>query len=156
MAPERNLRAAVERLGQFGRVRACSTVWQSPPADGADPPDYLNAVVLLETALSAAELRGRAIPAIETGLGRQRTADRGAPRPIDIDIMLFNDDVLTLGQRHIPDPEILRRPFVALALAEIAPDYIHPLTGRTLAELAARFDPEGAGMRRRDDVCLTS
>ncbi|HLO26810.1 MAG TPA: 2-amino-4-hydroxy-6-hydroxymethyldihydropteridine diphosphokinase, partial [Geobacteraceae bacterium] len=83
-----------------------------------------------------------------------RSPDRNAPRIIDIDIMLFDDDRLTLGRRRIPDPEVCERPFVAIPLAEIAPGYRHPETGETLAEIAARFDPAAAGMRLRKDVVL--
>ncbi len=150
--PERNLAAAVDWLGRWGRVQAVSTVWESAPAGFADQPNFLNAAALLETGLSAQALRQEAITSIETALGRVRTTDKNAPRPIDIDIMLFNRDVLQVGRRHIPDPEVLERPFVAIPLAEIAPDYVHPEIGRTLRQIAGRFDPAAAGMRRRDDV----
>jgi 2-amino-4-hydroxy-6-hydroxymethyldihydropteridine diphosphokinase len=152
--PERNLRAAVVQLAQFGRVRATSTVWQTAPIGYADQPDFLNAAVLLETQLSAQTLRERAIAQIETTLGRVRTENKNAPRPIDIDIMLFNRDVLTIGQRQIPDPEVLERPFVAIPLAEIAPDYVHPQTGRTLRDIANQFDPTDSIMAPRADVVL--
>jgi 2-amino-4-hydroxy-6-hydroxymethyldihydropteridine diphosphokinase len=155
IAPESNLPAAVRRLAAFGRVLVVSTIWESPPAGCADQPDYLNAAVLLETALSAQELRETAIAAIEAALGRVRTENKNAPRPIDIDIMLFNHDILRLGHRRIPDPEVLERPFVAIPLAEIASDYVHPETGETLAAIAARFEPAKAGMRRRPDVVLS-
>lgn len=152
--PEQNMHSAVVRLGQFGRVRATSTVWQTAPIGFADQPDFLNAVVLLETPLSAQALREQAITRIEQELGRLRTENKNAPRTIDIDIILFNDDVLTIGQRRIPDPGVLDRPFVAIPLAEIAPDYVHPETGQTLEEIARHFDPVTTGMRARDDVFL--
>jgi 2-amino-4-hydroxy-6-hydroxymethyldihydropteridine diphosphokinase len=152
--PERNLRAAVVQLAQFGRVRATSRVWQTAPIGYVDQPDFLNAAVLLETHLSAQALREQAIAQIETALGRVRTENKNAPRTIDIDIMLFNKDVLTVGQRRIPDPEVLERPFVAIPLAEIAPDYVHPQTGRTLREIANQFDPTDGNMVPRDDVIL--
>jgi len=152
--PERNLPAAVARLGRWGRVRAVSAVWESAPVGFADQPNFLNAAALLETGLSAQGLRQEAIASIETALGRVRTANKNAPRTIDIDIMLFNHDVLQVGQRRIPNPEVLERPFVAIPLAEIAPDYVHPETGQTLRQIARRFDPAGAGMSRRDDVAL--
>ncbi len=152
--PERSLPAAVRLLGRYGCVRAASTVWQTLPLGRSDQPDYLNAVVLLETPLSAQSLRQDAIPAVESALGRVRTADKNAPRTIDVDIMLFNDEVLDLGRRHIPDPEILERPFVAMPLAEIAPDMRHPETGQTLSEIARRFEPDASGMRPRPDVTL--
>ena len=153
--PERNLPAAVAQLAQFGRIRAVSTVWQTAPIGFTDQPDFLNAVVLLETPLSARALREQVIVQIEQNLNRVRTANKNAPRTIDIDIMLFNHDVLSLGRRRIPDPEVLERPFVAIPLAEIAPDYVHPETGQTLRQIAQRFDPVAVGMRPRDDVILS-
>jgi 2-amino-4-hydroxy-6-hydroxymethyldihydropteridine diphosphokinase len=152
--PERNLAAAVDRLGRWGCIQAVSTVWESAPLGFADQPNFLNAALLLETSLSAQGLRQEAISSIETALGRVRTANKSAPRTIDIDIMLFNHDVLQVGQRRIPSPEVLERPFVAIPLAEIAPDYVHPEIGQTLRQIAGRFDPATAGMRRRDDVHL--
>ena len=154
--PVNNLRDTVLQLARFGRVRAISAVWESPPAGFAAQPRYLNAAVLLETGLSANELRDTAIASIEAALGRVRTSNKNAPRTIDIDIMLFNRDVLDVGHRHIPDSEVRERPFAAIPLAEIAPEYLHPETGETLREIAHRFDPEAAGMRRRDDVALPS
>ncbi len=153
--PEKNLPAAVRELGRYGRVLRVSGVWQSPPLGGAGQPDYLNAALRLETPLGARELKEIAIAAVEAKLGRKRSADRYAPRTIDIDIMLFDRERLRIGRRRIPDPEILERPFVAIPLAEIAPEYIHPETGETLAQIAARFDPERSGMRLRPDVVLT-
>ncbi len=152
--PERNLPTAVEWLGRWGHVRAVSAVWESAPLGFLDQPNFLNAAALLETGLSAQALRQEAIASIETALGRFRTANKNAPRTIDIDIMLFNYDILQVGQRRIPSPEVLERPFVAIPLAEIAPDYVHPEIGRTLRQIAGRFDPEVAGLRRRDDVIL--
>jgi 2-amino-4-hydroxy-6-hydroxymethyldihydropteridine diphosphokinase len=152
--PEQNLRAAVERLGAFGQVEAVSSVWQTSPLGRADQPDYLNAAVLLATPLSALALRNEAIPALERALGRVRTSDKNASRTIDVDIMLFNHDVIRLGTRRIPDPEILERPFVAITLAEIAPDYVHPETGQTLREIAARFDPETVQICRSERIQL--
>ncbi len=156
MEPVCNLKDAVRCLARFGRVRSVSSVWESPPAGFASQPRYLNAAVLLETRLSANELKETAIASIETGLGRVRTANKNAPRTIDIDIMLFNRDVLEVGQRHIPDAEVRERPFAAIPLAEIAPDYVHPETGETLRAIAQRFEPAAAGMRRRDDIVLAA
>ena len=152
--PERNLPAAVRELARFGRVVRVSTVWQSPAEGSAGQPEFLNAALLLETSLSAVELKETAIAAIEAHLGRVRGSDRNAPRTIDIDIMLFDRERLTLGRRRIPDPEVRERPFVAIPLAEIAPDYRHPETGETLTEIAARFNPATAGLRPRKDVIL--
>jgi len=153
--PERHLPAAVAHLARFGHVRAVSTVWETPALGLAEQPNFLNAAVILETPLSAQALRLEAIGAIETELGRARTENKNAPRTIDIDIMLFNRDIVQVNQRHIPDPEIVERPFVAIPLAEIAPDYVHPETGQTLHAIARQFDPASTGMRRRDDLVLS-
>jgi 2-amino-4-hydroxy-6-hydroxymethyldihydropteridine diphosphokinase len=152
--PERHLPAAVAQLRRFGRVKVVSSAWQSAPVGLAEQPDFVNAAVLLETPLSASALREQAITTIENELGRVRTENKNAPRTIDIDIMLFNDEVFSLDSRRVPDPEVLERPFVAIPLAEIAPDYVHPETGQTLQEIAAGFDAEEAGMARRDDVVV--
>jgi 2-amino-4-hydroxy-6-hydroxymethyldihydropteridine diphosphokinase len=152
--PEKNLRAAVDLLSRFGKVLRTSTVWETAPIGRPGQPVYLNAAVLLETPLSAMDLHSEAIAAVESELGRVRTGDKYAPRTIDVDIMLFNRDVMDIGHRHIPDEEIMERPFVAITLAEIAPRYVHPETGQTLEQIAKGFDPEQAGMQRRDDLCL--
>jgi 2-amino-4-hydroxy-6-hydroxymethyldihydropteridine diphosphokinase len=152
--PERNLPAAVRALAGYGQLVRVSHAWESPPFGPPGQPVFLNAAVWLATPLSARELKESAIAAIEAALGRVRNGDRFAPRPIDIDISFFNDEILRLGRRRIPDPDVLARPFVAIPLAEIAPGYLHPETGASLAAIAGRFDPVKEGMRRRDDVPL--
>lgn len=155
---EKNLPLAVRMLAEYGVVRAVSTVWETAPLGAAPQPTYFNAIVLLETSLPAAVLREKALKNIESRLGRARTSDSNAPRTIDIDIMLFNEDILTLKNRresrHIPDPEIHERAFVAIPLAEIAPDYVHPITHQTLSEIAGKFHPSAAEMSPRLDICL--
>ena len=152
--PERNLPLAVAHLARFGRVRAVSSVWESAPAGLTEQPNFLNAAVLLETSLEAQVLREQAIAQVEMALGRIRTENKNAPRTIDIDIMLFNHDVLQVGRRHIPDPEILERPFVAIPLAEIDPDYVHPETGQTLKQIAQPL--QRGGITLRSEVILWS
>ena len=155
IAPEKNLPDAVRLLSKYGELLSSSSVWESSPLYGLDHPNYLNAAVLLATPLSAAVLRHRAISHIETILGRVRNPrNLHAPRPIDIDIMLFNRDVICLGHRHIPDDEIMQRGFVAIALAELDPDYVHPETGQTLAEIADGFVVADSQLKLRDDVQL--
>jgi 2-amino-4-hydroxy-6-hydroxymethyldihydropteridine diphosphokinase len=144
--PEVNLPAAVRELAQFGRVVAVSKVWESAPfgesaaARSPAAKNFLNGAVLLETELSVEAICGEAVPAIEQRLGRVRDPhDKNAPRTIDVDVSLFNDDRLTVGHRTIPDPDIVKRAFVAMPLAEIAPDYVLPTNKRTLAEIAAEL-----------------
>lgn len=151
--PESNLVAAVRILSEVGVVAEVSSVYESPPFGYADQPPFLNAAVELHTPLEAPELK-EALARIESRLGRVRTGNRFGPRTIDIDIMLFNSDIIQVGSRRIPDAEVLDRPFVAIPLAEIAPDYRHPETGETLSRIAARFSPDAYAMHRRHDVRL--
>ena len=137
ISPETNLPAAVERLADYGSVISVSTVWESRPVGDTDQANFLNAAVLLQTPLSAEELKRVAIAAIEQRLGRVRDPqNKNAARTIDIDIALFNQDVLSVGENRIPDPEILTRPFLAVPLAELDPEYVHPTDGRTLRTIA--------------------
>jgi 2-amino-4-hydroxy-6-hydroxymethyldihydropteridine diphosphokinase len=153
--PETNLPAAVKELQRFGRIVAVSQVRETEPVGFADQPNFLNAAILLETPLSPEELQFEVIVEVETALGRIRDPDnKNAPRTIDIDLALFNRDVLKLEQRQIPDPDILNRAFVAIPLSELAPEQMHPLENRTLAEIAAAFENERPSMQLRPDVIL--
>jgi len=151
--PEFHLRLALQELAKFGRVRAVSSVWESPALGRPDQPPYLNVVVHLEAGLSAAELSRRLIPEIERRLGRVRTADKSGPRTIDIDLLVFNEELLEIEGHIIPSPEIQERPFVALPLAEVAPAMLHPGGNRTFREIASAFDQRG--LKRRPDIRLT-
>jgi len=155
--PERNLPAAVRMLAEHGRVAAASRVWETAPVDRSEQANYLNGAVLLETTLLAEELRLEVIELIERSLGRVRNpADSYGPRTIDIDITLFDRDVLQIGHRQIPDPSLLERCFVAIPLAEIAPRYVHPQVDHTLAEIASGFDAANCPMLPRPDVKLSA
>lgn len=150
--PEANLRAAVELLAIQTTLIAVSSVWETRPLGLTDQPNFLNAAAIVETSLTAEQLKQQVLALIEQRLGRVRQADKNAPRPIDLDIVLFNREILALGQRHIPDPEIVERSFVAIPLAEIAPTYEHPELGQTLAEIAGNFEVKGEEMFLRPDV----
>ncbi len=92
---------------------------------------------------------------IENRLLRKRDPNNpNVPRTIDIDLVLFNREVLSLGRRTIPDPALLTQAFVAVPIAELDPDYVHPQTGKTLREIAGAFDPRACGMYSRSDVAI--
>ncbi len=140
---ERNYVEALRRLRSLGRILQVSSVYETTPVGGRGAEDYYNGAVLLETELNAAALK-RSLRTIESQMGRVRQADRYAPRTIDLDLVLFNRDRVDDGELHLPDPLILERPFLAAALAELSPEYVHPVVGRTLAELAQQLKkPEG-------------
>jgi dihydroneopterin aldolase/2-amino-4-hydroxy-6-hydroxymethyldihydropteridine diphosphokinase len=148
---ERNLPAAVRRLAARCRLVAASPVYETRPVGTTDQPNFLNAAVLIETELTPGELKAQVLQAIEQALGRVRSEDKNAPRTIDLDISLFNEQVMTLGDRRIPDPEILEFAHIARPLADLAPGHRHPETGQTLEEIAEGLSQDGL-MRRRDVV----
>jgi 2-amino-4-hydroxy-6-hydroxymethyldihydropteridine diphosphokinase len=150
--PEENLPKAIEMLAHTSRLVAVSTVWETLPLGVTAQPNFLNAATLVETDHSAKVFKQEVIRRIEDELGRARSGDKFGPRPIDIDIMLFNDQIFELDNHHIPDPELLERPFVAIPLAELAPDYQHPETGQTLRDIARGFEVTEEEMRLRPNI----
>lgn len=144
--PERNLPRAVSMLRQnyHLRVRALSRVYESMPISATggvvlDQPPFLNAAALLESDgyYTPLTLKFHVLRFIELLLGRRRSADKFAPRPIDLDLALYGDCVMNTPHLTLPDPDILTRAHVAMPLADVAPDWPHPLTGQRLAEIAA-------------------
>jgi 2-amino-4-hydroxy-6-hydroxymethyldihydropteridine diphosphokinase len=141
---ERNLVRAVELLAEAVKIVAASSVYETTPVGTPNQESFLNAAVVVETPLSAESLKTEVLAAIERRLGRRRTADRNAPRTIDIDIALFNDE--------IRDTEVLTRPHLAVPLAEVAPDYRLAPSGKTLSQIATAL-PQ-TGIRRRSELRL--
>jgi 2-amino-4-hydroxy-6-hydroxymethyldihydropteridine diphosphokinase len=145
-----NLPAAVRLLERYGTVTRVSTVYETFPVGFTDQPNFLNAAVLLETSCSLDQ-----VPAVECALGRVRDpANPNGPRTIDLDVVLFNDAVIRTERHEVPDPDIGRHAFVSIPLAELDPEYRHPRTGETLAEIAARATVPPGDMRPRLDVSL--
>lgn len=143
-----NLPAIVKHLRERVRVIALSSVYASKDAKGGNTV-YLNAAAVIESPLSAERLKLDVLRPIEQALGRVK----GQPTvTADLDIIMMNDAVISYLGRTLPDPDLLRRAFVALPMAEIAPNVQHPITGDTLQEIAARF--QDAPIARRHDLLL--
>ncbi|HEX9019796.1 MAG TPA: 2-amino-4-hydroxy-6-hydroxymethyldihydropteridine diphosphokinase [Nitrospirota bacterium] len=141
--PERHLAEAVRLLGAAAHIRAISTVYLTAPLDRPDQPSYYNCVVEIETALPPLELKGAVLRRIEAELGRRRGKDKFASRPIDLDLVLYGDVTMAEEELTLPDPEILRRPFLAVPLAELAPELTLPGSKLTLSEIASRMQQSG-------------
>lgn len=144
--PHDNLPKAVQRLSDYMTVRSVSKVYESPAVNAEgdidrDAPVFLNAAVLVDTSFSAVGLKHDVLRPIESEMGRLRTTDKFAPRVIDLDIALYNDEVISVPEREvlIPDPNITKHAFLALPLADLAPDYIEPISGRRLGTIALDF-----------------
>jgi len=138
--PEANLRACLDLLRARTHLIAVSPVYETAPVGFTTQANFLNAAALVETDLTPEAFRTAVIVPIEQALGRVRDpANRNAPRTIDVDISLWDDAVFDFGEKpwHVPDRGIVRFSHVARPLADLAPDYVHPEDGRTLARIAA-------------------
>jgi 2-amino-4-hydroxy-6-hydroxymethyldihydropteridine diphosphokinase len=129
---------------------AVSPVYETAPVGGPEQPDYLNAVLLLQTELPSLALLGRA-HAVEQAFGRQRTERNGA-RTLDVDVISVGDEVSADPALTLPHPRAHERAFVLRPLADVAPDLVLPGRGR-VAELLAAL-PDDAPVRERDDISL--
>jgi 2-amino-4-hydroxy-6-hydroxymethyldihydropteridine diphosphokinase len=152
---ERNMVAAVRLLRERCQVLAVSAAYETVPVGVTGQDAYLNAAALIETQLDPARLKKNVLHPIERQLGRVRTSNRFAPRTIDLDLVLYDSQVLNLHDGKIPDPAIVRHGYAAIPLAEIAPDYVHPVAHRTLAEIADEV-PDTADVQERPDVSLSA
>jgi 2-amino-4-hydroxy-6-hydroxymethyldihydropteridine diphosphokinase len=142
LSPEENLRQAVLELCHYGIIKRISRVWQTP-AYGSQGPDFLNLAVELVTPLPLDSLKKDALSIIEDKLGRRRTADKNAPRTMDIDVILFDGELL--------DHTVWTRVHTAVTIAEILPELVDPNTQEPLSAIAARLAEEHP-VRERNDV----
>jgi len=128
--PAKNLPAAIKLLQQYVLVEAVSRAWETP-AVGSKGPDFLNAAALIISPYQPEALKNRVIRIVEKQLGRVRSLDKNAPRPIDLDILLVDGIVV--------DPCVWEHAFLAVPLSDLIPEYRNPETGETLAQVALRL-----------------
>jgi 2-amino-4-hydroxy-6-hydroxymethyldihydropteridine diphosphokinase len=143
---EANLRGALARLGarnEIAVVRVSSFLETEPVGGPPGQPLYLNGAAALRTSLSAPELLA-AMQAIEFELGRRRDpAARNAARPIDLDLLLYDEQTMALPDLEVPHPRMHERLFVLQPLAEIAPGAVHPGLRKTIQKLLTELLGQG-------------
>ena len=130
---QENLDRALEFLSQRLRVEQVSSVYDTEPVGNTNQPRFLNLVCQVSTGLEPMALLTLA-KGIESKLGRLPHTSN-TPRPIDIDILFYGDQVFETPKLTIPHPRLTERAFVLIPLAEIAPDLLHPVSGTTMKEL---------------------
>lgn len=136
------LENALEKLAQIPEIKlvARSRWYQTAPV-GPPQPDYINGCALLQVQVTPRQLLTILLD-IEQESGRVRQ-QRWQARTLDLDIILFNDLILDSPELQIPHPRMRERAFVLIPLAEIAPQWIDPVTHSAIAQLATKIDPSG-------------
>lgn len=151
----RNLQTAVKGLAKLGEISAVSSVYETAPVGMEDQPAFLNAVVQMATTLAPEELL-RELLGIERSLGRDRSVplvQPQGPRTLDLDLLLYGEQILATEQLTVPHPGLHVRRFVLAPLAEIAPALRHPVQERTMQELLDEIPNTGPN-RKAAVKCL--
>jgi 2-amino-4-hydroxy-6-hydroxymethyldihydropteridine diphosphokinase len=137
IAPAENVRRAILLLAREARIRGISTVFRTAPEGRPEQPDYYNCVLRIDTDLAPLELKLRVLRGIEARLGRERGSDKYAARPIDLDLILYDEQALQTEELNLPDPHIRERAYIAAGVAELAPGMTLPGWRATIEEIRA-------------------
>jgi 2-amino-4-hydroxy-6-hydroxymethyldihydropteridine diphosphokinase len=139
---EANLRMALGAMTRMARVQSVSALYETEPEGGTSQPAYYNAACRIETGLEPLPLL-RFLKGLEHEIGRRPAAEAAGPRPVDLDILLYDDRVLESDDLTIPHPRMTGRAFVLQPLAEIAEDMVVPGSGEVVAALAKKAGKTG-------------
>jgi 2-amino-4-hydroxy-6-hydroxymethyldihydropteridine diphosphokinase len=123
---------------KIGKITRRSSVYETGAWGNTDQPDFLNQVLVIQTNMGAAECMQQ-IFSIENDMGRIRT-EKNAPRIIDIDILFFNDEIISEPGITIPHPQIQNRKFVLVPMNELSPRLVHPVLNKSIHDLLSLCD----------------
>jgi 2-amino-4-hydroxy-6-hydroxymethyldihydropteridine diphosphokinase len=136
---EANLNRAIQLISQGFPVLENSSLYQTEPEGCKDQTDFLNSVAHCDTDASAGEVL-KILSGIEILMGRERPF-RDAPRTIDLDLLFFGEAIINQPGLEVPHPRLHLRAFVLVPMAEIAPDFVHPVLHKSINELLAGLTP---------------
>ena len=150
--PEQNLQLALREIGARFSLRNFSPVYRSK-ALGFEGADFLNAVACIETAMTPSGLC-RELDLIHELAGRRRRPEKYVSRTLDIDLLLYDQLVLNEGRIRLPRSDVLQYSFVLKPLADIAPDYRHPVSGKLIIDHWREFDAGSHPLTKVDSNML--
>jgi len=139
---EANLRLALRLLESLCRVEEVSSLYETAPVGVENQPPFYNAACRITTGLEPGALL-RFLKRVEHEVGRRPGGPHWGPRPIDLDLLLYEDVVMESNDLVLPHPGLAERPFVLVPLAEIAPEARHPVLNKTVREMLAAAGEEG-------------
>lgn len=145
---EQHIRSGLQDMRQQFGPLVCSPVYENE-AVGFDGDDFYNLVVAFDSELDADSLVGM-LKDIELNNGRQVGEKKFAPRTLDLDLLLYGDEIINQGRVQVPRDEIEKYAFVLAPLADLIPDTPHPLTGTTYAQLWRQFESSQSPLKQID------
>ena len=140
--PESNITDALTRLSKHVYITGISSFYKTAPLLRENQDDYLNGVWQISTSMSPEDLKFVVLRRIEKELHRNRDSDKYAPRTIDLDLLLYGDEVIQEDNLTIPDPDISKRSFIAFPLSELNPNLVMPDTKELLIDLLGVLSKE--------------
>jgi 2-amino-4-hydroxy-6-hydroxymethyldihydropteridine diphosphokinase len=141
--PGKNIKKAIIELALHVRITGISTVYLTEAEGRPAQPRFYNCVVEVDSLIPPEDLKYKVLRRVEESLGRKRNEDKYAERPIDLDLILYGDLVVNTDAIHLPDPQILVRPFIAIPLRELSPGLVLPGLNVSIDDVAGRLGASG-------------